>query len=441
VRTKDALFLYGLSLAYGSKRIGALCLPVLSQQYLDLDPTDLHLIIDDTIRCALTFNDEDETHNEMFVMDVRSAAKVLDVAKRDFQADSMKVSRFVVEYLKRSKEASEVTFKTVSKYVEEVNPGDTLFLYSLSLAYGSERLGALCLPILRKKYKELDHTDVHLIRDDTIRCALTFNHEEETYNEMFAMDVHSAADVLDVAKRDFQADPMKVSRFVVEYLKRSKEEASEVVFLKLSKYVEQVNPEDALFLYGVSTVFHSDRLYSIALKIVTSKFEQFFKNSACVLSEISHFGAICHLLDQDELSVRSEDQVFDAIYSYCSSRKNQLTSEQHDEVWSTCRFVHLSDEYCTHAKSVSEIPKRWLNLGLEERKKSDGGEKSAEGKSAEGNDWAEPSLMLKRLGPRINVSCLLLLFIFWVLFLFVWKNIFFFSFVVLFVLFRFVFGI
>ena len=186
-----------------------------------------------------------------------------------------------------------------------------------------------------------------------------------------------------------------------------------MAFLKLSKYVEEVAAKDSLFLYGLSTAFHSDRLYSIALKIVTSKFEQFFKNSPCLLSEISHFGAVCHLLDQDELSVTSEDQVFDAISLYCSSRQNQLTSEQHDEVWSTCRFVHLSDEYCTQAKSVSEIPKRWLNLGLEERKKSDGGgEKSAEGKSAEGNDWAEPSLMLKRLGPRINVSCLLLLFFF-----------------------------
>jgi hypothetical protein len=304
-----------------------------------------------------------------------------------------------------------VVFLKLSKYVDEVAAKDALFLYSLSLAYGSERLGALCLPVLSQQYEQLDHTDVQLIRDDTIRCALTFNHEEETCNEMFAMDVHSAADVLDVAKRDFQADSMKVNRFVVEYLKRSKD--AEVVLGNLSKYVEHVDPEDALFLYGVSTAFQSDRLYSIALKIVTSKFEHFFKNSACVLSEISHFGAVCHLLDQDELSVRSEDQVFDAISSYCSSRQNPLTPEQHDEVWSTCRFVHLSDKYCTHAKSVDKIPKRWLNLGLQERKKGDGGEKCATtGKRKRSCLWdeAERSLMLKRLGPRINVSCLLLLF-------------------------------
>ena len=55
---------------------------------------------------------------------------------------------------------------------------------------------------------------------------------------MFAMDASSAADVLDVAKRDFQADSMKVNRFVVEYLKRSKE--AEMAFKELSKYVEQV---------------------------------------------------------------------------------------------------------------------------------------------------------------------------------------------------------
>ena len=108
---------------------------------------------------------------------------------------------------------------------------------------------------------------------------------------------------------------MKVSRFVAEYLKR-KEAETEVAVRKLSKYVNQVDVGDALFLYGISTAFHSDRLCSIALKIVTSKFEEFFKNSACVLSEISHFNAVCHLLDQDELSVMSEDTVFDAISSY-----------------------------------------------------------------------------------------------------------------------------
>jgi len=142
------------------------------------------------------------------------------------------------------------------------------------------------------------------------------------------------------------------------------------------------------------------------LKIVTSKFEEFFKNSACVLSEISHFDAVCHLLDQDELSVTSEETVFDAIFSYCRSSQNDLTAEQQGEVWSTCRFALLSDEYCVRAKNVNEIPKRWLDFGLEERN-SDGEKSATLGKrkrSVEGNNWAEPSLMLKRLGSRRQVS-------------------------------------
>ena len=110
------------------------------------------------------------------------------------------------------------------------------FFYGLSLAYGSERLCALCLPVLSQQYQQLDHTDLQLIHDDTIRCALQFNHDD-AHDAMFAMDVGSAADVLDVAKRDFQADPMKVNRFVVEYLKRSKE--AEKAFKELSKYVNQ----------------------------------------------------------------------------------------------------------------------------------------------------------------------------------------------------------
>ena len=416
MRTKDALFLYSLSLTYGSSRLCALCLPVLIQQYEQLDHTDLHLIHDDTIRCAMQFN-HDEAHDVMFAMDVCSAADVLDLANCDFQADPMKVSRFVVKYLKRSgppkdvRRRSELSngFRKLSKYVEVVNPKDALFLYSLLLTYGSERLCALCLPVLSQQYEQLDHNDLPLIRDDTIRCALKFNHDE-AHDAMFAMDVRSAVDVLDVAQRDFQADPRKVSRFVVEYLKRSKE--AEVTFGKLSKYVDLVDAGDALFLYGLSTACHSDRLCSIALKIVTSKFEEFSKSSACVLSEISHFDAVCHLLDQDELSVRSEDTVFDAISSYCRSPQNQLTPKQQEEIWSTCRFVHLSDKCCMCAKNVSEIPKRWLDLGLEERKSGEG--KSGEGKSGEGKSWAEPSLILKRLGPRRHVSvccyCLLVFF-------------------------------
>ena len=52
-----------------------------------------------------------------------------------------------------------------------VGAGDALFLYSLSLTHGSERLCALCLPVLSQQYERLDHTDLPLIRDDTIRCA------------------------------------------------------------------------------------------------------------------------------------------------------------------------------------------------------------------------------------------------------------------------------
>jgi hypothetical protein len=97
------------------------------------------------------------------------------------------------------------------------------------------------------------------------------------------------------------------------------------------------------------------------------------------------------------------------------------------------------------AKNVNEIPKRWLDFGLEERRKSGEGKsgegKSGEGKSGEswqtfqdkktgnpyyynietgestwekprinksgggGKSWAEPSLMLKRLGSRQVSVC------------------------------------
>ena len=41
---------------------------------------------------------------------------------------------------------------------------------------------------------------------------------------------------------------------------------------------------------------------------------------------------VCDLLDDDELNVRSEDQVFDAIYNYCQT-KDGLTTRMKEEIW------------------------------------------------------------------------------------------------------------
>ena len=150
------------------------------------------------------------------------------------EQQQQKVCEVTVHYLRHvDDEDQEQVFLQLSQFVRQLRTKDALFLYSLSLTHGSERLCALCLPVLSQQYERLDHTDLPLIRDDTIRCALKFNHDE-AHDAMFAMDASSAADVLDVAQRDFQADPRKVNRFVVEYLKRSKE--AEVTFGKLSKY-------------------------------------------------------------------------------------------------------------------------------------------------------------------------------------------------------------
>ena len=89
---------------------------------------------------------------------------------------------------------------------------------------------------------------------------------------------------------------------------------------------------------------------------------------------------MCHLLDLDELIVFSEDQVYDAIHSYCRNSSLQLSPQQQQALWLRCRLHQLSDTYWEKTKSpnILTFPSHWLNLCAQQRTKNPlGGNRSS----------------------------------------------------------------
>ena len=89
-------------------------------------------------------------------------------------------------------------------------------------------------------------------------------------------------------------------------------------------------------------------------------------------NEISNVEALCNLLDHSELLVVNEDQVFDTINTFFKLRFDRyifdLSLQQQQQIWSTCRFALLSDTCFQLALKVEIIPKRWLNVGSDKKK-------------------------------------------------------------------------
>ena len=188
--------------------------------------------------------------NRFLSLDLKSLTQIfVDTSDHEQQ----KLCEVTVHYLRKVEDKDqEQVFVQLSPCVRQVHTKDALFLYSLSLTHGSERLCALCLPVLSQQYEQLDHSDLNKIEDDVVRCALTFNHDTATLDTMYTMDVETVDDILKLAERDFTVNELQMSRFIVNYVKKTSNGKKNVVFSKLSKYINQIHSKDALYIYGLS---------------------------------------------------------------------------------------------------------------------------------------------------------------------------------------------
>ena len=191
-------------------------------------------------------------NNSFLSMDLESLKSVLDTAS-SIHEQQQQVSDVAVNYIRHVRETDqEAVFVQLSEFVSQVHPNDALYLYGLSLTFGLESISAKCLSVIHENYVELDFNDLVTIKDDILRYALRFNHDE-THDDMFAMAIPMVVDILELAichfgSSPFPGDRREVSQFVVEYLKHHHPplqnglmtgSALETEFLKLSKYVSR----------------------------------------------------------------------------------------------------------------------------------------------------------------------------------------------------------
>ena len=191
-------------------------------------------------------------NNSFLSMDLESLKSVLDTAS-SIHEQQQQVSDVAVNYIRHVQETDqEAVFVQLSEFVSQVHSKDALYLYGLSLTFGLESISAKCLLVIHQNYSELDFNDLVTIKDDILRNALKFNHDD-THDDMFAMAIPTVVDILELAichfgSSPFPADRREVSQFVVEYLKHHHPPLQkglltgsklETEFLKLSKYVSQ----------------------------------------------------------------------------------------------------------------------------------------------------------------------------------------------------------
>ena len=279
IDSADALYLYGLSLQYNCERLQKRCLSIINQQY-SLDLNDKHHILDETIRRALLFAKKNSDNTDMHNSNACKVLAVLKVAISDFKANRMKVSQFVVNYLKKTLVVVKDAFDHVKKFetlLSVVHVSDALYLYGLSIQHNCVRLQQLCLPIINNQYGSLNgNSDIFHILDETIRRALLFaknssNNIDMNTSKMYTINASKVLAILEVAMRDFQATKINVSRFVVNYLKKNPDGVEEA-FQKLEQLLTKVHVQDALYLYGLSLQHNCERLQQLCLPIINNEY-------------------------------------------------------------------------------------------------------------------------------------------------------------------------
>ena len=190
--------------------------------------------------------------------------------------------------------------------------------------------------------------------------ALELNNcETESF---FKLPVETLSTILELATDEFSAEPLKISNVVAACIRDLDDDGSEQSKLLhgLAKLLTKIAPEDALLLLGKSIEFSHDGIRQLCLPAIASSFDDLNSDD---LAMIPNHQTVCEILDQDDLMVSHEDQVFDAILSYCNA-KSQLTSDQRKDIWKTCRFLFLSAKCIVRIMGVPDMPVEFVKLAL-----------------------------------------------------------------------------
>jgi uncharacterized membrane protein YgcG len=160
-----------------------------------------------------------------------------------------------------------------------------------------------------------------------------------------------------------RAKPLKISNVVAACIRDLDGDGSkQSEFLHaLAGFLSEIAPEDAILLLAKSIKFSHDGLCQLCLTVVAASFDHLNSDD---LAMIPDHNFVCKLLDQDDLMVSHEDQVFDAILSYCNAKDQILSSDQRKDIWKTCRFFFLSAERIVRIMGVPDMPVEFVKIAL-----------------------------------------------------------------------------
>jgi hypothetical protein len=164
-----------------------------------------------------------------------------------------------------------------------------------------------------------------------------------------------------------RASPEHLSRVAAAYI-RSMDQVGlpelKEAFGRFSAYMKEIQPKDAVFLLVQAVRLGHRQCRTTCLRAVAQHFAHVDIGE---LAEIPDHATLVELLDDDELAMRDEDQILEAIARYTSAQRGMLTDDQVEECWAACRFADLTATGWERVLSLEGGPAWWLKLGMAAR--------------------------------------------------------------------------
>ena len=295
-------------------------------------------------------------------------------------------------------------FLELCQFVQEPHSLDSLFLLGKAIDYGADSLRESCLPVVANNFiylnknpgevddeGEEDEVDEEYSKmkqetdEDTAQIGkLDRICSEKDFCALVSMSLiqvvqNNSSSLPDILKLllDAEVSSDHMSHAVTAFMrgvdnatgsrlesmggetKSNSPLVQKKLFLELCPFVQVPHSLDSLFLLSKAIDLGADALRTSCLPVVAKNFIDLNHDD---FAKIGDHTTVCGILDEDGLAANTEDQVFDAISTYCTL--GNLNPQQQEEVWSTCRFAWLSDEYIKRLLKVENLPTRFVQVGL-----------------------------------------------------------------------------
>lgn len=192
----------------------------------------------------------------------------------------------------------------------------------------------------------------------TAKATMAQNLDSFKVDELTPFPFETVAELL--SSDGLVARAGQISNIVTAHVRASGSAAS---FAALSAFVDEPEPEDALYLlnWAISTP-GMDARGGISSKCLTAIARDFRRINVSDLTSLP-FDMVLDFFESDEITA-TEDEVFDAICEYITALCDQLPPASQEKLWATCRFAQLTAPKVAAAVDFDHVPAFWFKLGL-----------------------------------------------------------------------------